>query len=283
MPIHKTAIIAEGAEIDDNAEIGPYAIVGSQVKIAGGTKIGAHAVIDGITTIGRDCKIYAGASIGLDPQDLSYKDAPTGVIIGDRVTVREYATIHKASKSEFTIVGDDCFLMNYAHIAHDCVLGKGVILANAATLAGHVVVGDYTVMAGLVVMHQFVRIGRLCMISGISGSRQDIPPFSMVDGRPLRVCGINSLGLKRNKIKPEVRVALRKAYRMIYFSDEPMSQALLRVENEIEQYEEIIELLDFFRTSKRGVVAKLASEDDAFESSLSEEKEDSAPMASSKA
>ena len=134
MTIHRTAIVADGAQIDPSVEIGPYAVIGPNVKIGRGTKIGPHAVIDGVTTIGENCHIFAGASIGREPQDLSYKDEPTGVIIGDRVTIREYVTIHRASHEGFTVVGDECFLMNYVHIAHNCKLGRGVIMANSTML-----------------------------------------------------------------------------------------------------------------------------------------------------
>src|SRR5438874_3805170 len=127
MSIHKTAIIGDGAIIDASADIGPYVVIGPNVKIGSGTKIGPHAVIDGHTTIGADCQIFAGASIGLEPQDRSYKGEPTGVIMGDRAVIREYVTIHRATKEGFTTIGDDCFLMNYVHIAHNSQIGKGEI------------------------------------------------------------------------------------------------------------------------------------------------------------
>ncbi len=263
MPIHRTAIIEDGASIDETADIGPYVVIGPNVTIGAGTKIGAHSVIDGHTTIGRDCKIYASASIGLDPQDMSYTGQPTGVEVGDRVTVREFVTIHRASKEGVTKVGDDCFLMAYSHVAHDDVLGKGVIMANGATLAGHVTVGDHTVMAGVLIVHQFVRIGRLNMISGMTGTRLDLPPFAMCDGRPTRVRGINIIGMRRQKMPGEVRSAIKKAFRMIYRSDENITQALERIEKEIHPHPEIIELVDFFRTSKRGVTGKTAPDEDA--------------------
>ena len=261
MAIHRTAVIADGAQIDPTADIGPCAVIGEKVKIGGGTKIGAHVVIDGVTTIGKDCKIYAGATIGLDPQDLSYKGEETGVILGDRVTLREYVTVHKAVKEGFTLIGDDCFLMNFAHVAHNCILGKGVIMANAATLAGYVQVGEGTVMAGLVAIHQHVRIGRFVMLSGVGGTRKDLPPFAMCDGRPAHVRGINVIGMRRAKFKPEVRTAIKSAYRMIYASDENITQALERIDKEIEHYPEIVEILEFFRSSKRGVVGKIVDDE----------------------
>lgn len=269
MTIHKTAIIYDGAQVHEECEIGPYAIIGANVKIGRGTKIGAHAVIDGHSTIGENCQIFAGATIGLEPQDLGYKGEPTGVTIGDRCTIREYVTIHRATKAIQTRVGNDCFLMNYVHIAHDCQVGNGVIMANNASLSGHVEVGDLSVLSGFLVFHQNCRIGRLVMISPMSGSRLDIPPFAMTDGRPLIIRGINTVGMKRGKIPPAQRSAIKEAYRIIYRSGLNLSHALEKVESEIEQYDEIKELLEFFRSSKRGVVTRGfedTSEYDAMES-----------------
>ena len=256
MTIHRTAIIADGAQIDETAQIGPYAVIGPDVKIGARTKVGAHAVIDGITTIGEDCNIFAGASIGLDPQDLAYKNEPTGVIIGNRVIIREYATIHRATHEGFTIIGDDCFLMNYVHIAHNCKLGKGVILANLSNLAGYVQIADHVVCAGMFVAHQFVRIGKMCMVSGVSGARVDLPPYTICAGRRLRVRGVNVVGMRRNKIGMEVRSAIKEAYRLLYRTDLNATQALEQIEKEIHPHPEILEILEFYRTSKRGVVGR---------------------------
>lgn len=251
--IHKTAIIGDGAKIAEDVQIGPYAVIGSNVTIGRGTVVGPHAIIDGTTTIGEDCKIYAGASIGLQPQDLGYKEGPEGVIIGNRVTIREYATIHRGSKVPMTIIGDDCFLMNYVHIAHDCKVGKNVIMANATTLAGHCEIGDYSVFGGMVVFHQFCRVGRFNMISGISGTRVDLPPFAMSDGRPLLVRGINMIGMRRGKIGPQVRTAIKEAFRLLYRAGLNYGNACERIEAEIEQFDEVKEIVDFVRTSKRGI------------------------------
>jgi UDP-N-acetylglucosamine acyltransferase len=267
MTIHRTAIIAEGAQIHDEAEIGPYAVIGPNVKIGKGTKIGPHAVIDGITTIGEDCHIFAGASIGLDPQDLSYHNEPTGVVIGDRVTVREYATIHRATKEGFTVLGDDCFLMNYSHVAHNCKVGRGVIMANGSTLAGYVQVGDYAVFAGSIVVHQFVRIGKLAMLSGMAGTRVDLPPFVTCGGRRLRPRGVNAIGMRRQKMKAEVRSAIKEAYRIIYRTEMNITQALEQIEKEVERFPEIDEILEFYRTSKRGVVGRNPTDDEEGEDS----------------
>jgi UDP-N-acetylglucosamine acyltransferase len=261
--IHKTAVIADGASIAEDAEIGPYAVIGEKVTIGSRTKIGAHAIIDGITTIGEDCQIFPSSSIGLAPQSISYKDEASGVKIGNRVTVREFATIHRGSQDGvFTIIGDDCYLMNYAHVAHDCELGKSIIMANSATLAGHVVVGDFTVMAGHCVFHQFVRIGRFCMVSGMSGSRMDVPPFVMIAENPPAVKGINTVGLKRAKFVPDTRTAIKNAYKKLYGSGLNFSQALALLDDEGGQVPEVREIIDFYRASKRGVLG-LYSEDEA--------------------
>ncbi len=264
MTIHKTAIIDDGAQIDPSAEIGPYAVVGPNVKIGARTKVGAHCVIDGHTTIGSDCNIYAGASIGLDPQDLRYKGEPTGVIIGDRVVIREYVTIHRATAEGFTTIGDDCFFMNYVHIAHNCKVGRGVILANSVMMAGYVQIGDFTVMSGMNIFHQFVRVGRMVMVSGFVGARNDIPPFCMVDERHDRVRGINSIGMRRQGLSAKTRAAIKECYRLLYRSGLNNSQALARIEEEIEPCPEVQELVEFFKTSKRGVVGgSLTAEDEA--------------------
>lgn len=252
--IHRTAIIEDGAQLDESVQVGPYAVIGPNVKIGRGTTIGPHAVIDGHTTIGEDCRIFAGASIGLEPQDLGYKNEPTRCVVGDRCTIREYATIHRGTGEGVTTVGDDCFLMNYTHIAHDCTVGKGVIMANAATLGGHVTVGDYSVMAGICVVHQWCRLGKLLMISGLAATRQDLPPYSMCDGRPMKVRGVNTLGMKRQKLAPQVRSAIKEAYRIIYRTDLGYVRALEKIDAELEPIEEIREIVDFFRSSKRGVV-----------------------------
>ncbi len=260
MSIHKTAIIGEGARIAEGAEIGPYAVIGSDVSIGSGTKIGPHVVIDGQTTIGQNCEIFSGASIGQAPQSISYKSEPSQVEIGDGVTIREYATIHRGTAGGATVLGDNCYIMNYAHIAHDCRLGKGVIMANSATLAGHITVGDGTVMAGVCVFHQFVRIGKLCMVSGMTGSRMDLPPYVVLDGLPPAIRGINVIGMKRNKFSLQARTAIKKAYKLIYRSNLNFSQALEQIEQD-ELIPEVAEIIEFFRSSKRGVLGAYHEEE----------------------
>lgn len=252
--IHRTAIISEGAELHETVDVGPYAVIGANVKIGKGTKIGPHAVIDGYTTIGEDCNIFAGASIGLPPQDLSYKNEPTGVRIGNRCTIREYVTIHRGTHEGVTVIGDDCFFMNFTHVAHDCKVGDGVIIANNSMLAGHVEVGDYAVLAGVCVIHQHCRVGKMLIMAGLSATRQDLPPYSAVDGRPPMVRGINAVGLKRRGTPPANRKAIREAYRILYRTDTTLSKGLEEIEKNIEPFPEVLEILNFYRTSKRGVV-----------------------------
>lgn len=272
MTIHPTAIIGDGAVVASDAEIGPYAVIGPNVSIGNATKVGAHAIIDGHTVIGANCKIFAGASIGLDPQSIDYKGEPTGVKIGDRVIIREYVTIHRGTKDDgLTVIGDDCFLMNYCHVAHDCKLGKGIIMANGATLAGHVVVGDATVMAGACVFHQFVRIGRLCMVSGLTGSRVDLPPFVLLDGRPPTIRGLNIIGMRRQKLSPNARAAIKHAYKMLYRSGLNYSQAIAELERQSDLTPEVLEIIDFFKTTKRGVLGLYSEENESSESTEGQE------------
>jgi UDP-N-acetylglucosamine acyltransferase len=260
--IHKTAVIADGAKIHESAVIGPYAVIGPNVTIGEGTKIGAHSVIDGHTTIGSNCRIYATTSIGLEPQDLKYKDEPTGVVVGNNVTIREFVSIHRGTGDRHTIVGDDSFLMNYVHLAHDCKIGKGVILTNNTQFAGHVQVDDYVVFSGFCIVHQFVRIGRSCMVGGMTGTRVDLPPYTICDGRPAAVRGVNVIGLRRQKINAETRAAIKQAYKLIYRYGLNTSQALTRIEEEIQPFPEIQEICNFFRNSKRGVAVAFGENDD---------------------
>ena len=251
--IHPTAIISPGAKIGTGVEIGPYSFIGSKVEIKENTYIGPHVIIDGITEIGSGCKLIA-CSIGLPPQDLGYKDEPTGVKIGKNTTIREYATVHRATKEGFTIIGDNCYLMNYVHIGHNVKLGNNVIMANSAMLPGYVTVEDHVFISGLSTIHQYCRIGESAIVGAMTGSRLDIPPYFVADGRPAKIRGINKVGLRRRGIKSEVRAELAKAYKFLYQSELNTSNALEKIEKELVQYEEIKKLVDFFRTSKRGIV-----------------------------
>ena len=260
MSKHSTAAISDGAQIDATVEIGPYAVIGPNVKIGAGTKVGAHAVIDGHTTIGENCHIFAGAAIGLEPQDLKYKGEPTGVIIGNNNVIREFVTIHRATHEGNTIVGDNCFIMAYCHIAHNCKVGDGVIMANATTFGGYVEVGNGAIFGGMVVVHQNTTIGRLCMLSGMTGARVDLPPFSTCDGRPAMVRGLNIIGMRRSKMGSKTRAALKQAFKLLYKSGMNYSQAIEKIESEMADVPEAIELCQFYKNSKRGVAVAMSSE-----------------------
>lgn len=252
--IHPTAIISPGAKISAGVSIGPYSCIGPDVEIGENTYIGPHVIIEGRTEIGSNCKLIAACSIGLPPQDLSYKGENTGVKIGEGTVIREYVTIHKAAKEGFTTIEKNCYLMNYAHIGHNSQVGNNVIMANAATLAGYVTVEDFVFISAFSPIHQHCRIGESAMVGGMTGSRLDLPPYFIADGRPAKIRGINKVGLRRRGIKADVREELSKAYKIIYLSGFGTTNALEKIESELIQFEEIKKLVGFFRTSKRGVV-----------------------------
>lgn len=252
--IHPTAIVAPGADLAKDVEVGPYAVVGEQVRIGSGTRIMAHAVIAGATTIGARCTIFPFASVGQQTQDLKFKGGTPRVEIGDDTTLREFVTVNAATADgDVTRVGSGCHIMAYAHIAHDCIVGNGVIMANCATLAGHVVVEDLATIGGLTGVHQFVRIGRMSFIGGCSKVVQDVPPFMLADGNPLRIHGLNVVGLKRRGVSEKALGALKNAYRFLYRENLTIQEALVRIEREIELVPEIVALVEFVRASTRGI------------------------------
>ena len=202
--IHPTVIISPEAKISSGVNIGPYCVIGPDVEIKENTYIGPHVIIEGKTEIGANCKLVAACSIGLPPQDISYKDEPTGVKIGENTVIREYVTVHRAVKEGFTVIGRDCFLMNNVHIAHNAQLGNNVIMANSSILAGYTIVEDFAFISALCVTHQHCRVGESAMVGGMTGTRLDLPPYFMADGRPAKIRGVNKVGLRRRGIKAEV-------------------------------------------------------------------------------
>ncbi|MCG6550970.1 MAG: acyl-ACP--UDP-N-acetylglucosamine O-acyltransferase [Candidatus Magnetominusculus sp. LBB02] len=255
MKIHPTAIVGENTEIDDEAVIGPFCIVGSGVKIAKGTQLISNIVIDDNTEIGSNCVIHPFAGIGFPPQDLKYDGRKTGVRIGKDTIIREYSTVHRASVGGdgLTEIGDNCFIMAYVHIAHDCKVGNHVVMANAATLAGHVVVEDHTVIGGIVAIHQFTRIGAYSMIGGFSGIGQDVPPFTMASGARAKLYGLNSIGLKRKGFTDERIADLKKAYKILFRDKHILKEAIKHVENELDMNDDIKRLIEFISNNKRGI------------------------------
>ncbi len=258
MTIHPTAVIAPDAELDSSVRVGPYAIIGSGVRIGADTEIEAHAVISGPTTIGAGNRIGSFTNIGAAPQDLSYRDEETTLKIGDGNLIREYVSIHRGSPKGggATVIGNQNMLMAYTHIAHDCHLGDHVIMANAATLAGHVQVADRANLGGFVAVHQFTRIGRFAYIGGMSGLTKDVPPFTIVAGtrNRMRVSGINRIGLRRNGFSTADIKMVQGAFKIIFLEDNLLQESLDRVLAEFPGCALVNELVDFIRTSERGII-----------------------------
>lgn len=256
MAIHKTAIIAEDAIIPESAQIGPNVIIGSNVKLGENVQIVANAYLEHCE-IGDGTIISPFASIGTPPQDLGYKNEPTKSIIGKNCMIKEYVTVNRASgEGNVTKVGDKCLLMASSHVAHNCVLEDEVILANLATLGGHVHVGYGAFIGGMSVFHQNIRIGEMCIISGFSASRMDIPPYCKADGRPPVLHGINTVGLKRRGITLEERTNLKNAFKIIQSGDYTITKAADIIEETLTQDKYVKNLVEFIRASKRGIIIK---------------------------
>jgi UDP-N-acetylglucosamine acyltransferase len=253
--VHATALIDPGAELGRGVVVGPYSIVGDGVVVGDGTTIGPHVLIERDTRVGKDCMLAKGAVLGTDPQDLKYKGERSTLEVGDRTVVREYATLNRGTAaSGRTIVGSDCLLMAYTHVAHDCEIGNHVVLSNAVNMAGHVVIEDWVIVGGMSGIHQFVRIGAHAFVGGASKIAQDVAPYVRVSGDPARLYGLNAVGLDRRGLAPEVRGALKAAYRLLFQSGLNLSQGLARAEAEVEPLPEVRHLLAFVRGSQRGII-----------------------------
>ena len=256
MSIDPRAVIEDGAQIGTNVEIGAYSIIGPHVKIGDATKIHPHVVISGDTTIGQECELFPFACIGTQTQDLKFRGGHTSVAIGDRTTLREYVTVNSGTnEGECTVVGSDCHILAYCHVAHACRVGNGVIMSNGATLAGDVVVEDQAIIGGLTGVHQFCRIGRLCMVGGMTKITKDCPSFMIVDGNPAQVRGVNVIGLERRGFGPEVRNTLKKVHKILFREGLSTSQAVEKIKAEgFSGTVEIDLLLAFVESTKRGIL-----------------------------
>jgi UDP-N-acetylglucosamine acyltransferase len=253
--IHRTALIEPTAELGPDVAVGPYAIIGPRVTVGDHTQIAAHAVLERNTRVGRGVKIGYGTVIGNDPQDLKYKGEETWVQIGDGTIIREYCTINRGTTATGkTSVGPRCFIMTYVHIAHDCAIGSDVILANGIQMAGHVTVEDRAIISGLVPIHQFVRIGTYAFVGGGSRVNQDVPPYTKAVGNPVHLYGLNSVGLQRAGFSPDVKLALKRAYRLLFNSDLTVSQGIARARAELSSAPEVEKFLSFIEASQRGVM-----------------------------
>ena len=253
--VHPTAIVSRKAELGEGVSIGPYTIVEDNVVIGEGTRVASTALIASGARIGRNCTVAHGAVIATVPQDLKFEGEESEVEIGDNTVVREYATINRGTKaSGTTTVGTDCLIMAYAHIAHDCVIGDHAILSNAVNLAGHIEIGDWAILGGVLPVHQFVKIGAHAMIGGGFRVQQDVCPFALAAGYPLKVVGLNIVGLRRRNFQPEILRKLESVFKILFFSGLNTSQAVERIESEVELVPEVRTILDFVRNTERGLV-----------------------------
>jgi len=252
--IHKTAVISSTAKFSDGVEIGPFCVVGKNVKLGKNTRLMSHIVIEE-AEIGNDCAVHPFTSIGLPPQDIKYTDEKTKVKIGNNNVIREYITINRASVDGdgITKIGDNNFLMAYVHVAHDCDIGNNIIIANATTLAGHVTVEDYTFIGGMVAIHQFTRIGAYAMIGGFSGIPQDIPPYTTAAGERAKLYGLNTIGIKRRNFTDSSIADLKRAYKILFRSKLTLKDAINKIKSDIEPCDEINYLIDFIEKNKRGI------------------------------
>jgi UDP-N-acetylglucosamine acyltransferase len=253
--ISPLAFVHPEAIIGDNVTIDPFAYVDRNVEIGNGTHIMAHATILYGARIGNNCTLFPQATIAAIPQDLKFKGEDTVAVIGDRTVIRECATVNRGTASKgLTIVGEDCLIMAYSHVAHDCVLKNHVILGNAAQLAGEVEIDDYAIVSGGSLVHQFTRIGAHVMIQGGSKISKDIPPYVMVGREPISYVGLNIVGLRRRGFTGERINSIQEIYRYLYQSGYNTTQATERIENELPDSEDRNYILDFVRNSSRGIV-----------------------------
>ena len=254
--IHSTAQVHAGARIDDDVEIGAYCVVGEHVEIGAGTVLRSHVVVSGHTRLGRNCRVFPFACLGEGPQDKKYKGEPTRLEIGDNNTIRECCTLNLGTTQDegVTRVGDNNWIMAYAHIAHDCQVGSNVVLANGSQLAGHVSIGDHVILGGGTLVHQFCRIGAHAFTAGGSVVLRDVPPYVMAGGNSATPHGINSEGLKRRGFTPEAIETIRRAYKTLYRSKlgfEEAKQAIAELARNVPQLEI---LAQFLVSTQRGIV-----------------------------
>jgi UDP-N-acetylglucosamine acyltransferase len=254
--LHPTAIVDPRAEVDAGVRIGPYSVIGPEVRIARDAEIGAHVVLEGPVTLGARCRIGHGAVIGGEPQDLKFKPGhAVGVTIGEETSIREYVTIHRATHDGHdTIIGARCLVMASSHVAHDCVIGDEVIIINYAGLTGHVVVEDRATVGGQTGIHPFVRIGTYAYVGGCSKVTQDVPPFMMADGLPARALGVNVIGMRRGGVDASSRRQVREAFRILYRSGLAPGTAIARIKIELGGDPMVAKLVAFVEGSQRGII-----------------------------
>lgn len=252
--IHPNSVIHPRAEIGADCDIGPFCVIGEHVSLGAGCLLHSHVVIDGHTRLGRGNQIYPFASIGLRTQDLKWRKGVTRTEIGDNNTFRECVTIHSATgDGETTTIGSNNNLLAYSHVAHNVTIGNHVIMSNVATLAGHVLVEDHAVVGGLAAVHQFCRIGKMSIIGGCSKVVQDVPPYMLADGNPAETRTVNKVGMERNNVSEEAQAALRQAFKLLFREGLTIPNALARIEQELPASAELQHLIQFVRSSERGI------------------------------
>lgn len=252
--VHPTAIVAADAQLGEGVTIGPYAIIEHDVVIGDETAIYPHAIVLSGSRIGRQCKIFPGAVVGAEPQDLRYVGSPTIVEIGDRTTVREFATLNRASHTHATHIGSDCLIMAYVHVAHDCKVGNHVVIANAVQLGGHVQIGDWAVLGGVAKVHQFCRIGKHAMVAADAMITKDVPSYALIGRDPVKVEGINRIGLQRRGFSQSEIEALEAFYSIAFFSGLNMSDGIAEYRRRYPSLDWIVaEVIEFVEQSERGV------------------------------
>jgi UDP-N-acetylglucosamine acyltransferase len=253
--IHPTAIVDADAKIGSNVSIGAYAMIGPDCVIGDNCVISPRATLERHVRLAESVKVGIGSVLGGDPQDLKFKGELTTVEIGANTTIREYVTINRGTSQSYkTSVGENSFIMSYVHLAHDCHVGNGVIISNATQLAGHVTIEDKAIISGVTAVHQFVKIGKFSFIGGCSRVPKDVAPFVKAVGNPIKLFGLNSVGLERNGFPEEVRRELKRAYRLFFKSELNLSQAREKANAELHPYPEVQEFLRFFDNSDRGLV-----------------------------
>ncbi|MGQ0649988.1 MAG: acyl-ACP--UDP-N-acetylglucosamine O-acyltransferase [Gemmatimonadaceae bacterium] len=253
--IHPSAVVSPDAEIGNNVRIGAFALIGEGVTIGDGCVIAARASLERNVRLASDVMIGSGTIVGGDPQDLKFKGEETWVEIGEGTRIREYTTINRGTSQSFkTTVGKGCFLRSYVHLAHDCQIGDGVIISNGTQLAGHVTIEDRAILSGLVAVHQFAKIGKHAFVGGCSRVAKDVPPFIKAVGNPVKLYGLNSVGLQRSGFPDDVVRELKRAYRLFFRSELNVSQAMTRARTELPPIPEIEHFLSFLEASERGTV-----------------------------
>ena len=254
MTIDPSARVEDGAELGEDVHVGPWCLVGAGVRLGDGCVLDSMVKIVGDTELGPGCHLHHGAVIGSPPQDLKYRGASAPVRIGARSVFREYSTVNMpTAEGELTKIGSDCLIMAYAHVAHNCVLGDHVILANSVNLAGHIEIGDYAIIGGVTPVHQFVKIGAHVIIGGGSRVPTDIAPYVKAAGSPIRVFGVNTIGLQRRGFSEETQQVLKRVYRIFFRSPLLKDQAIAQIREELPDIPEVRVFLDFVQRSERGL------------------------------